>query len=85
MARVPSVSFILGLAAGIISMVVYINYSLSISVIALILSFTIFELYKKYFAGEPDFIMHFDNENLEDAEDFEKLIRDIFEGKANDD
>lgn len=85
MVRVPSVSFILGLAAGIISMVFYINYSLTYSVIALILGFSIFELYKKHFAGEPDFIMHFDDKDLEDAEDFEKLIRDIFEGKINND
>lgn len=85
MAKVPSVSFILGLMAGIISIVVYINYSLALSVIALILSFLIFEFYKKIFAGEPDFVMHFDNENLEETEDVEKLFRDIFEGKSNDD
>jgi len=79
MSKVPSISFFLGLMAGILSLVVYINYSLATSVITLILSFLIFELYKRFFAGEPDFVMHFDKDDIQDGDDFSEMITKIFE------
>ncbi|MFW5795364.1 MAG: hypothetical protein ACOCV1_07780 [Bacillota bacterium] len=85
MSKVPSISFSLGLMTGIISMAVYMKYSLVSAVITLVLSFLIFELYKRYYAGEPDFVMHFDKADLEKGEDVEKFFKDIFEEKNKED
>jgi hypothetical protein len=39
----------------------------------------IFELYKRFFAGEPDFVMHFDKDDIQDGDDFSEMITKIFE------
>lgn len=58
---------------------VFVNFSLLYSALTLVAGFIVFELYKRYFAGEPDFVMNFDKEEIQDGDDFSKLINKVFE------
>lgn len=79
MSHVSTISYILGLIFGILSMVIFVNYSLIYSALTLLVGFLVFEVYKYTFAGEPDFVMHFDKEDLEDGDDFGKIINKVIE------
>jgi hypothetical protein len=79
MSHVSTISYILGLIFGVLSMIVFVNFSLIYSALTLLAGFIVFELYKNIFAGEPDFVMNFDKEEIQDGDDFSKMIKKVFE------
>lgn len=85
MSHVSSVSFFIGFILGIASIIIYLNCSLLVFVGFLVSGIFVFEMYRKFYAGEPDFIMHFDKDDFADGGDFSKMMNEIFEEKTGED
>jgi hypothetical protein len=79
MSHVSTISYVLGLIFGILSMVIFVNYSLIYSALTLLVGFIVFEVYRYTFAGESDFVMYFDKEDLEGGDDFSKIMSKVIE------
>lgn len=79
MKHVPTISFLIGLILGFVSIFILINFSIVPFLISLIIGTTIFNLYKKYFSPEDDFIEHFSMEELENAENKSEFFDTLFD------
>lgn len=83
--HISTISFLMGLILGILSILTLINFSIIHFVIVLILGIMIFELYKKYFASEPDFIAQINTEELENAENEYEYLNSLLDEDENKD